>query len=205
MVLENKRTYQATTSTTSWRNIINLNLTIGQCKNIIKTRLTEHFTTEWINDAKTSRTGTDCLKSAQFDCSIKHYLTLNLAHKDIAPLLKMMCGNHNLAVRTGSYWNRLEYEERICSLCNDRTIETVFHFVCECSVYNDIRLRYIPYLIDVSKQNFYGLLQRLNVGSIVKLSKYIKAANDVRTKAMLVCNHANLAVTSIDRVNTVQQ
>ena len=165
-------------------------------------RLTKYFRAEWINDAKRSRTGTDYLESALFDCSMKHYLTLNLPHKDIATLLKMMCGNHNFAVRTGSYRNRLDYEERICCLCNDRTIETVFHFICECSVYGS---RYTPFLINVSKLDFYGMLQKVNIGSVVKLSKCIKAANDVRAETISKPNHTNLAATSNDRVNTAQQ
>ena len=166
-------------------NVTKSDVHVRRHKNIVKNILKNHFRAEWINDAKRSQTGTNYLESAQFDCTIKHYLTLDLKRSDLGPLLKMTSGNHNLAVRTGSYRNRLEYEERICNLCNDGTIETVFHFICECSMYDDIRSQISPFLIDLTKQDFYGMLQKIDIGDVVKLSKFIKAANDIRTNSLL--------------------
>jgi len=163
-----------------WLDQNSLEINKRKCKIIVKTRLMEHFRAIWINDTKKSRTGIDYLELSQFDCSMKSYLTLNLKLNIMAPLLKLRCRNHDLAVKTGCYRNRLSYDERLCSLCDDRTVETVYHFICKCALYNDIRLHFTPFFVDISKQDFYVMLETLEIGKIVTLTKYINSANSIR-------------------------
>ena len=137
-----------------WQNQKHLQISERKCKSIVKTRLIEHFRNEWLDSAKKSQTGMDYLELTQFDCQLKNYLTFNFNQKDVITLLKFRCGNHDLMVRIGSYKNRFAYEDRICNLCAEQKVETIFHFICECTLYNDIRTRFIPFCIDASKYDW---------------------------------------------------
>jgi hypothetical protein len=59
-------------------------------------------------------------------------------------LTRLRLSSHHLNIETGR-WHKphpIPRNERLCQVCN--VLEDEYHFVCECPVYNDIRLKYIP-------------------------------------------------------------
>ena len=51
------------------------------------------------------------------------------------------CGILPLKIETGRF-SRLPLDERVCEMCNLNKIEDEFHFLCECTIYEDIRNKY---------------------------------------------------------------
>ena len=86
------------------------------------------------------------------------YIKFDLPLKFRISLSKLRCSAHNLLVETGRHSN-LDYENRICRLCNLNKIEDEFHFVTECPFYSDIRNTHMPTLLNtnMSLETFYNL------------------------------------------------
>jgi len=59
-------------------------------------------------------------------------------------LTKIRVSSHRLTIETGRWEkpNVIPRNERVCKECN--TVEDEYHFVCECSLYVDLRCKYIP-------------------------------------------------------------
>ena len=77
------------------------------------------------------------------------YLKFDLSLKFRISLSKLRCSAHNLLVETGRLSN-LDYENRICRLCNLNKIEDDFHCVMECPFYSDIRNNHLPTLLNTN-------------------------------------------------------
>ena len=59
-------------------------------------------------------------------------------------LCRLRSSNHRLAIESGR-WHKphpIPIEDRKCSICND--LEDEYHFVLICSVYRELRKKYIP-------------------------------------------------------------
>ena len=71
------------------------------------------------------------------------YLKCNLGTTLTAALSRLILSSHNIFIETGR-WRRphcIPREDRKCITCN--TIEDEYHFVIECSIFTDLRKRYI--------------------------------------------------------------
>lgn len=53
-------------------------------------------------------------------------------------LAQYRCGILPLNIEVGRYRN-IPLDNRLCTLCPNRSIEDEFHFLCTCPIYNDIR------------------------------------------------------------------
>jgi hypothetical protein len=62
-------------------------------------------------------------------------------HRQIISKIKM--SSHCLNIEYGRHRN-IERQNRLCELCDKLTIEDEFHFVLECNIFKDIRMKYIP-------------------------------------------------------------
>ena len=76
--------------------------------------------------------------------------------------------------------NAIPLNERICTTCN--MLEDEFHFVCECSLFNDLRLVYIPryYRVRPNMQKFVELLMSERQTLVRNLSVYVYKAFALR-------------------------
>ena len=93
----------------------------------------------------------------------------------------MRTGNHALAVETGRYnSNRKAYEDRSCINCDTNEVEDLFHFICKCSAYSQIRNLNIPFMISREKHDFYEKMNTLDLRQMKFLARYINEANTVR-------------------------
>jgi hypothetical protein len=50
--------------------------------------------------------------------------------------------SHVLNIESGRYVNIVR-NERICTMCNKKSVEDEYHFILECDRYTDIRCKYI--------------------------------------------------------------
>ena len=112
----------------------------------------------------------------------EHYVKLNLSKKERSCLAQLRCGILPLRLETGRYCSE-KREERLCVFCNSQTLEDEVHFVLDCSLYDDIRNKY---LADVSVlENFtnnYEKLCSLMRNYPRKLAKYIVEAYQKRRR-----------------------
>ena len=82
-------------------------------------------------------------------------------------LTKLRLGSHNLLVERGR-WNKTNYLERKCLLCND--VEDEYHFVILCPKYYELRVKYLP-KIYYFKPSMYKFLELVNSNDFKLLKK----------------------------------
>lgn len=98
---------------------------------------------------------------------------------------------HNLLIERGRYKN-IDRNERFCTLCNDGSIETEFHFMMECALYRELRNKYLYSLLLLSNSNlndwqiFVELLTSNNRNVIDNVACFINEALLLRNKKILV-------------------
>ena len=112
------------------------------------------------------------------------YIKYDLPLKFRMSLSKLRCSAYNLVVETGRH-NNIEFENRICRLCNSSKVEDEYHFIMEGPFYNEFRRMYLPVLLnaDISLEMFYSILN----GSkelVLDLSKYIYFSFEQRNEGM---------------------
>ena len=97
--------------------------------------------------------------------------------------------SHRLCIETGRWAkpNVIPLYERKCNMCD--SIEDEYHFVLECSLYSEIRIKFIPkyYRVRPSMQKFVELICSDNKTALVKLS-FIYHAFKLRTELLLTAN-----------------
>ena len=113
--------------------------------NLVKQRLTDQFIQNWnsrLNDSIRA------LFHRNFSFGYKTYLDFVSVGKLRFALSRLRLSSHHLEVETGRWArsNAIPFEERRCTSCH--TLEDEFHFVLECSRYNDSRTIYIPNITD---------------------------------------------------------
>ena len=54
-------------------------------------------------------------------------------------LVKVRIGCHNLRVETGTRYDRITLDERICPLCSGNKIEDETHLLLDCQRYSSVR------------------------------------------------------------------
>ena len=140
---------------------------------MVKTRLTNHFREMWINSARHSHKGLEYLELSRFDCEIKPYLNFILRDRSIIKMLKMRTGNHILSVEIDRYNNRKLYEERLCTLCNLRKIQDLYHVMVECPKFNETRKSELSKLIKFDKAEFYSFLNNINQKDLAVVAKFM--------------------------------
>ncbi|KAH9288550.1 hypothetical protein KI387_032667, partial [Taxus chinensis] len=93
--------------------------------------------------------------------------------KGIAKILvaQLRTGSHHLRCETGR-WTipKEDWERRICLFCSKGVVETEWHFVMECSAYDDIRIQYKNNLkVDRLEELFEGTKLPATAGFIFKI------------------------------------
>ena len=101
-------------------------------------------------------------------------------------LTKLRVSSHRLNVETGR-WHRpipIPYENRICDNCG--CMENEYHFVMECSMYEELRRAHLKrtFYVLPSMQRFIDLISSRNKSIIQNLATFIVKANDLRNKTL---------------------
>lgn len=74
---------------------------------------------------------------------VKEYLGANIEGKAKILIAQLRSGSHHLRCEIGR-WKvpKKGWEERICRFCNKGVVETEWHYVKDCTAYEDIRNQY---------------------------------------------------------------
>ena len=148
---------------------------------ITKDRICQYNREKWISTAKESHSGLTYLELCQFEETLKSYLNFDIDCNDINMLLKFRTKNHKLDFVTGSYRNRLRYEERLCELCNESKVETLYHFMIECPLYQNMRQQIAPLLCYCNTiVEFHKLMNTLTPKHLKSIARFLKKANELR-------------------------
>ena len=113
---------------------------------------------------------------------LESYLTfLDLPFLYRKTLANFRCSSHPLMIEKGRHQN-IERNTRFCPLCIKRnvyTVEDVFHFVCVCPFYNDIRALYFrpQWKTDlITACLFHSIMSNTDKESIMAISRYLVSA-----------------------------
>ena len=149
---------------------------------VFKQRLTDNFIQGWNEEvSNSSRANTYKLLA---DFNFKLYLDFVTIKKFRYAFTRLRVASHRLEIEAGRWHkpNRTPVEERIFFYCN--SLEDEFHFVLECSLYQELRQQYIKryFWIRPNIPKFIELLQSENKNIIKNLSVYIYKSFEKRTE-----------------------
>ena len=103
---------------------------------------------------------------------------------DIAVLSNFRCNSLPLRCLTGYLYEKLQYHNCTCQLCNTGEIEDEYHFFLRCPAYSRIRIDILPRFlcINPSKHKFSEFLRIQTEANLQITIKYLKAALKLRSK-----------------------
>ena len=147
---------------------------------VVKQRLKDNFIQNWTERIKTS----SCARTYSLfhDFSYKTYLHVVKIEKFRFVMSRIHMSSHRLQIEAGR-WHRpqsIPLNERKCKICN--SVEDEFHFILECTEYNEIRRKYFKKYV-WQRQNipkFIELMTSTNKMIIRNLASYFYEAFGVR-------------------------
>ena len=144
----------------------------------LKSRLRDQFMQDWssyINNS--SKLSYYCNFKEEF--KFENYLTSIQNDHLRKHLTSIRLSSHPLEIETGRK-NGIDRNNRLCKLCSMKVVESEFHFILCCPRYRFLREKYMINLPHPTVYKFYSLMSSSNHCKLLKLSKYIKEAMDVR-------------------------
>ena len=103
------------------------------------------------------------------------YVKILWNRKLISAVAKLQCCGHNLNVERARYVQQEGIE--LCLFCH--VVEDEFHFMCKCSVYQELRIRYFSTPL-LSESQLKNIMNSKNEDIILKLSLYINNSFKLR-------------------------
>ena len=153
----------------------------------VKQRLSDQFIQGW--DGRLNILSRASLYKYISSFKFKPYLDICNIPKFRYSLTRLRVSSHRLNIESGRWArpNIIPVNERMCQNCNVLVDE--YHFVLECSLYNEFRKQYIPsfYRKNPSMQKCIQLLSIETPSLLRKLSCYVYKAFDIRTNS--ICIH----------------
>ena len=133
----------------------------------------------------------------------KHSFTYEY-YLDVVPydirfyITRIRLSAHSLRIQTGRYGqNRIPRHERFCMLCNSNELEDMYHFICVCPSFVEIRNKYLPasFIRKPSMYKLCQLFQSKEKKSLCSIAHFLKEAFFLRNKLHLelrITNSTNL-------------
>ena len=152
---------------------------------VFKQRVKDHFIQSWHERLNKSSRASFYREICVFE--FQPYLEKVVNKKFRNALSKIRLSSHRLHIESGR-WKRphsTPRENRVCFHCN--ILEDEFHFIFECSLYDDERCLFIkPYFRRrYSMFKLIELFQSSNKGTLNKLGNYIHKCFEKRTELFL--------------------
>ena len=143
---------------------------ISELETSLKNKYFQHWKSILKNSPKLSFYGTfkQCYEE-------EPYLNLLNSFEHRRLFTKFRISNHDLQIETRRY-NKIAREDRICTMCNENTIESEQHLIQQCSLNSDLRLEFqskIQDKIDFSKNYIATLMKSTDSYVVFHLSKFI--------------------------------
>ena len=96
-------------------------------------------------------------------------------------LTRFRLSAHNLAIETGRYFN-IDREDRLCLLCNQRNVESEYHFLLVCTKYRELRSKYLlRYSSFPTVHKFFSLMTSKSSISQINVAKFIHESMKLRS------------------------
>ncbi len=103
----------------------------------VRTRLQNKFAREWMNSIQ-NMSKLDVYRDIKKQFGVEKYLELNMSKYEKSLLSQLRYGVLPLRVETGRFVNESR-EKRICNLCDMNCVEDQYHFMFQCSLYDQYR------------------------------------------------------------------
>lgn len=155
------------------------------CKTF-KQRLLDNFIQEWTADLETNQVLT-LYKNFKNTFEHEDYLTVSKCKKYRNALARLRLSSHSLRIESGRYGPvRINRNERICQFCSKGDIEDEYHFVLVCTMYDELRTKYISsyYRRNPSVFKFIQLMNSDHTRTINNLSYFVYNAFKVRNSRL---------------------
>ena len=155
---------------------------VGDINHFMKTfkqRLIDCSIQDWsarISESGKARHYTFIMPSLQ----AANYIFYNIPIKFRIALSKLKCSVHCLNVEVGRH-NKIDYQTRLCNLCDKQEIEDEYYFVIRCPIYKNLRDIYLPSVDSdrSTEQLFYSLFNG-NREQVLNLARFIYNAFKAR-------------------------
>ncbi len=96
---------------------------------------------EW-KDRISNKSKLELYNIVKQEFAVEKYLLLNIDKYEKSLLSQLRYGILPLRIETGRYSNE-KREDRLCTLCDTNTVESVEHFLFECSLYDAQRVQFV--------------------------------------------------------------
>ena len=146
----------------------------------LKQRLQDVYVQNWFSEINNSSRAKSYVLFANF--KLQPYLCDVNIVKFRKALTRLRLSSHRLEIEAGR-WHKPEsipVNERKCQICH--VLEDEFHFLLECSLYNDLRKQYISkyYWNRPNIPKFVELIASTSKSTCRKLSMYVHKAFEIR-------------------------
>ena len=92
--------------------------------------------------------------------------------------------SHKLEIETGRYYG-VTRENRICKYCTSGMIETEFHFLLCCTMYKELRVKYLGNTPWPTLHMFECLMSTKSSKKLLNIAKFIKDAYVLRDNSLV--------------------
>ena len=148
------------------------NVPLGLAK-LVKIKLIENYTQEW---GDTVLNSSKCLNYRIFKTKLEFEQYFNLLPNDLATAVcHFRSLNHKLPIEYGKFWG-VERDDRTCELCFFNKLGDEFHYLFECSYFEDQRRIYIPRVLSKHPNTFKfrTFMNSKELPLLFKLGKFCK-------------------------------
>ena len=161
---------------------INKNQFVSACKVKLKGKIIEQWDTHMSNIGSGSKLR--FYKTLKCSFNRESYLD-SVSDYDLRKVItKFRCSDHSLEIEKGRH-RKLAVEERVCKLCLT-DVETEWHFLQSCTVYENIRLQIFG---DKIVQNWSNILKCEDRESAYSLANYLVKAYKLRENLLALQNN----------------
>lgn len=154
---------------------------INNFLHIFRTRVKDIYIQEWHARLENSTRARFYVNIASFEHH--RYLELLNVEKYRTSLCRLRVSSHRLEVERGRWAkpNKIPLDNRKCRICG--VLEDEYHFILECSIYNELRKTYIKQYFwrRPNMAKFIELFTTENINTIKNLSNFIEKAFKMRS------------------------
>ena len=149
------------------------NFNIKWLKELVKQILNDQFQQTLLSNMRNSSKASNYILFKE-NCDFEDYLDI-LSDKERITLCKFRTTNHRLIIETGR-WHNIDRDDRICTLCNAGLIGDEFHYLLECTYFNDDRKNFLGenYCVRPNTMKYKNLMSTKNVPVLRNLCQLIK-------------------------------
>ena len=123
-----------------------------------------------------------CVSPCVNEFKLQNYLRQPLDVRYLKEITKIRICAHKINLEFGRHRN-VERSERKCTFCNLNEIEDEYHFILQCPLYNEIRMKFIKAYYR-KRPSVFKLTQLLNNKELSNLGQHWLKANAFRDRLL---------------------